>query len=116
MKDVSFSCWVDAGDRLCKVACLSLSGSYLECPTGLRVGDICETIISSQDPNFYSPLSLSAEVVRVDQRGVALKFCSTGSEDYTMLQTILLYHTKDPYTIAAEFPTDIDSGDPYCIL
>ncbi|MEN8200413.1 MAG: PilZ domain-containing protein [Thermodesulfobacteriota bacterium] len=105
MKDAPFSCWVDTGDLLCKVVCLSLSGIYLECAVELKVGKICEVILTSQDSTFDSPLSLSARVIRVDTKGVAMEFCNTGSEDYMMLQTILLYHSDEPHDIASEFPS-----------
>ncbi len=105
MKDVTFSCHVLAGDYLCKVVCLSLSGTYLECPVKLTVGESCEVIITSNGSIFHDPLSLSAKVVRVDERGTALEFRSTDDKDYTTLQTILLYHSAEPHTIAAEFPT-----------
>jgi len=104
MKEVTFSCHVMAKDRICKVVSLSLSGGYLECPVIMTVGEICEVIITSLDPTFNTPLSLSARVVRVDEKGVALEFCNTDEKDYMMLQTVLLYHSNEPHTIAAEFP------------
>ncbi|MCF8057629.1 MAG: PilZ domain-containing protein [Desulfocapsa sp.] len=105
MKDVTFTCHVLAGDYLCKVVCLSLSGTYLECPAKLTVGELCEVIITSNGPIFDEPLSLSAKVVRVDEEGTAMEFCNTVDKDYTTLQTILLYHSAEPHIIAAEFPT-----------
>lgn len=104
MKDVSFSCRVIAEDRICKVVSLSLSGGYMECPVKMTVGETCEVVITSQDPTFNTPLSLSARVVRLDEKGVALEFCNTGDKDYMMLQTVLLYHSDEPHAIAAEFP------------
>jgi PilZ domain len=105
MKDVTFTCHVLAGDHICKVTCLSLSGTYLECPASMTVGEVCEVIITSQGPIFYNPLNLSAIVVRVDEKGTALEFCNTDDKDYMTLQTILLYHSAEPHTVAAEFPT-----------
>ena len=103
MKDVQFSCYILARDQLCKPASLSLSGSYLECPVDLAVGDTCEVIITSLDVDFKAPLSLTARVVRVDDEGVALEFCDTDSDDYLVLQSILLYTSEEPHVIAAEF-------------
>ena len=110
MKDVPFSCHVMLGNRLCKVVCLSLSGSYLEGSVEVVVGEVCEVIITSQNPVFETPLSLSAKVVRVDERGTALEFCNTDDKDYMMLQTLLLYHSDTPYTTAAEFPATSHFG------
>lgn len=107
MKNSSFTCHVEAGDYLCKVINLSLSGCYLECPNELQEGDTSTVIITSKDDIFSTPLILSGKVVRVSKNGVALNFIESNENDYMMLQAILLYYSQEPYVMAIEFPEQL---------
>jgi hypothetical protein len=104
MKNGDFNCCLSKGNHINKVLCLSLSGCYLQGHLGPEVGDHCETVLCSQDPLFNNPLHLSARIVRIDEHGTALEFCDIDENGYLMLQTILLYHSDEPCSLAAEFP------------
>lgn len=72
---------------------ISLVGAYVEIdPTGLAPGAIVELVMEFNTGRRNTTLQLSAEIVRIDGDGVALRFCSYGDRTYTELVNLLYTH------------------------
>ncbi len=88
----------------CKTRDLCLSGLWVYDCLDQKMGERCEIEISEkQANNIFRIIRMRGEVVRVDNEGIAILFRDMNFRSYTDLQTILLYHSEDPYTLAEEF-------------
>ena len=69
---------------------MSLSGLSVELDSaGMTIGDPVEVMLEFSDSRGTINLQLSAEVVRVDPRGVGLRFCAYGDQTYTDLVNLI---------------------------
>lgn len=72
---------------------ISLVGALVEIDvTGLVPGASVELVLEFSDGRRNTDLQLSAEVVRVDSQGVALRFGDYGDQTYTDLVNLLYTH------------------------
>ncbi|BCO09281.1 hypothetical protein GF1_16570 [Desulfolithobacter dissulfuricans] len=83
---------------------LSLGGVFIEGQYEADVGETCELELYENARSSSLVLTLTARVVRVDDDGLGLEFVDVEPNTYMFLQTIVLYHSDDPYDIALEFP------------
>jgi len=89
-----------------KIRDLSLIGIYLEGRFEAQLGDKCTVEIQETGPTTSLTLTIAATVVRIEPRGVGLKFEDMKQDTYMFLQTMILYATKDPLSVAEEFRED----------
>ena len=89
-----------------KIRDLSLIGLFLEGSFDLKPGDICTVEIQETGPSSSLALIISATVVRVESGGIGLKFVDMKQDAYMFLQTMILYATQDPVSVAEEFLED----------
>ena len=85
---------------------LSLIGLFLEGRFEVKPGDTCTVEIQETGPTSSLALTISATVVRVESGGIGLKFENMKQDAYMFLQTMILYATQDPVSVAEEFLED----------
>ncbi len=97
-----------------KIRDLSLIGLFMEGSFEVKQGDTCTVEIHETGPSSSLALIISATVARVEPGGIGLKFVDMKQDAYMFLQTMILYATHDPVSVAEEFledfpPKNIDS-------
>lgn len=85
---------------------LSLIGLYLQGRFDVSPGAPCTVEIQEDGPTSSLTLTISATVVRVEESGIGLKFENMKQDSYMFLQTMILYATRDPVSVAEEFLED----------
>jgi len=85
---------------------LSLIGLFLEGTFEVKPGDSCTVEIQETGPTSSLVLTISATVVRIEPDGIGLKFENMKQDAYMFLQTMILYATQDPVSVAEEFLED----------
>ena len=74
----------------CKVCDISLAGAFVEMdPAGLVPGDIVDIVIDFDFGSHQTEHQMSAEISRVENQGVGLKFNAYGDRTYTDLVNLL---------------------------
>ena len=86
-----------------KIRNLSIGGVFVEGHYKADPGEICELELHESGRHSSLILRFFARIVRITDNGVALEFIDMGQDAYMFLQTLVLYHSDDPYTIALEF-------------
>ena len=71
-----------------------------------HAGTCCQVVFIEDGVTTNINLKASAQVVRTEADGLALKFTAMTSNSYMYLQTTLLYESKDPLSLSREFPAD----------
>jgi len=89
-----------------KIRDLSLIGLFLEGTFEVKPGDTCSVEIKETGPTTSLVLIISATVVRIESGGIGLKFVNMKQDAYMFLQTMILYATQDPVSVAEEFLED----------
>ena len=82
---------------------LSIGGARLQGTGSWRPGMQCELELVENISQSPQIIKLSAEIIRVHNGELALKFIDMDKESYMFLQTILLYNVEDPLQIVTEF-------------
>lgn len=82
---------------------LSLGGLYVKNSDGIKAEENCVAEFSEIGWNISNFFNFKAKTVRVDQVGAHLKFVDMTNKDYMILQTILLYNSDSPTSIAQGF-------------
>ncbi len=85
---------------------LSLIGMFIEGHFEAIVGDLCTIEIHESGKHTSLVLSFAAKVVRVEKEGLGLEFQDMEDDSYMFLQTMILYATQDPLSVAEEFLED----------
>lgn len=76
-----------------KIHDISLDGAYVEMdPSGLVVGQTVDIVIELSSNDNQSEHQISAEISRVDESGVGLRFSNYGDRAYTDLVNFLYAH------------------------
>ncbi|WP_457574659.1 PilZ domain-containing protein [Desulfolithobacter sp.] len=87
-----------------RVKDLSLGGVFIEGQYQAEAGELCKLELPQNIRSSNLTLHLAARTVRVDKEGVALEFLPMEEKTSMFLQTMILYHSDEPYDIAVEFP------------
>lgn len=85
---------------------LSLIGMFIEGTFTAELGEICTVELQEAGRHTCLTLDFSARIVRVDPDGLGLEFQDMQSDSYMFLQTMILYATQDPLSVAEEFLED----------
>lgn len=67
-------------------------------------GDICELKLQGIEEHADLTLTVTTRIVRITKEGIALELEENEESDYSLLQTILLYCSNDPFGTAQELP------------
>ena len=94
-----------------KIRNLSLVGLFLTGKFDAAVEDPCTLELHETGPNACLILTFSAKVVRVEPEGLGLEFLEMKPDSYMFLQTMILYATKVPLSVAEEFLEDFPPGN-----
>jgi c-di-GMP-binding flagellar brake protein YcgR len=82
---------------------LSIGGASLQVCASFRPGMQCELKLVENVRQAPQVIKLSAEIIRVHNGELAVKFVDMDKESYMFLQTMLLYNVEDPLQIVTEF-------------
>ncbi len=85
---------------------LSLTGMFVTGTFAASINDDCTVELRETGPNSCLTLKFSARVIRVEQDGLGLEFHDMQPDSYMFLQTMILYATRDPLSVAEEFLED----------
>jgi hypothetical protein len=97
---------LEFGDRVyeeCTINDLSLGGMFVVGSFEQKADDTCKIKLLQEGPGSLVDLEVSGTVIRVTDKGVALKFLSMTFDSYLYLQTTLLYEAEDPAVLGNEF-------------
>lgn len=93
-----------------KIRDLSIGGVFVEGQYKANPGEICELELHESGRHSSLILRFTARIVRITDDGVALEFIDMGPDAYMFLQTMVLYSSDDPYTVAQEFLDDFPAA------
>ena len=85
---------------------LSLIGMFIAGSFDAKVNDICTVELRESGRHTCLTLSFTAKIVRVEKEGLGLEFEKMQPDSYMFLQTMILYATQDPLSVAEEFLED----------
>lgn len=88
---------------LCQCRDLSLTGIFLYAPHPPRPSTSCTLTIRKNRAKRQFLFRLAGQVIRRDGRGLAISFTEMTFSTYSLLQTLLLYHSHDPAALGEEF-------------
>ncbi len=85
---------------------LSLIGMFIVGSFDAKVNDVCTVELRESGRHTCLTLSFTAKIVRVEKEGLGLEFENMQPDSYMFLQTMILYATQDPLSVAEEFLED----------
>ncbi|HHB76269.1 MAG TPA: PilZ domain-containing protein [Desulfobulbus sp.] len=85
---------------------LSLIGMFIAGSFDAALNDICTVELHETGRHTCLTLSFIAKIVRVEKDGLGLEFENMQPDSYMFLQTMILYATQDPLSVAEEFLED----------
>ena len=85
---------------------LSLIGMFVAGSFDAELHDICTVELHETGRHTCLTLSFIAKIVRIEKDGLGLEFENMQPDSYMFLQTMILYATQDPLSIAEEFLED----------
>ncbi len=85
---------------------LSLIGMFIAGSFDTEVNDICDVELREIGRHTCLTLNFTAKIVRVEKDGLGLEFKNMQPDSYMFLQTMILYATQDPLSVAEEFLED----------
>ena len=88
---------------LCLCRDLSLTGLFLFAPHPPRPYTSCMLTIRKSRAKRQFLLRLAGQVIRRDGKGLAISFTEMSLSTFSLLQTLLLYHSHDPAALGEEF-------------
>ena len=97
---------LEFGDRVyeeCTINDLSLGGMFVVGSFDQKIDDTCTIRLLQEGSGSVVDLEVTGKIIRVDDKGVALKFLSMTFDSYMFLQTTLLYEAEDPAVLGNEF-------------
>ena len=89
---------------------LSLIGMFIAGSFDAEVNDVCTVELRETGLHTCLTLSFTAKIVRVEKDGLGLEFQNMQPDSYMFLQTMILYATQDPLSVAEEFLEDFPSN------
>ncbi len=100
MVGISFS---GSDNTLCQCRDLSLTGIFLVVPNPPQPSTSCTLTIKKSRAKRQFLFRLAGQVIRRDGKGLAIFFTEMTFSTYSLLQTLLLYHSHDPVALGEEF-------------
>jgi hypothetical protein len=94
------------GSKLYPTKNISLSGMYIVGQFSHPVGSPCTVTLHEVWAGRQFVLNLSGKVTRVDKEGLAICHTEMGLKTFSLLQTLLLYESRNPTAMGEEFTKD----------
>ena len=94
----------------CQLKDVSLTGMFIKGNFKQNVGEKCLVKVFQKEDSSRLKLLAAANVVRKNDEGTAIKFTFMSFNNYTLLQTTLLYEAEEPLQIGLELPEECPFG------
>ncbi len=75
---------------------ISLDGIFLKTDAPLEISQLCDLNISISGTSSKLELTVKGRVVRLEEKGVAIKFTEFDIDSYIHLKNLVLYNTTAP--------------------
>jgi hypothetical protein len=94
------------GSKICPTKDISLSGMFIVGQFNNKVGSLCTISLHEDWANRQFVLNLSGSVTRVEKKGIAVCYTEMDLNTFYLLQTLLLYESRNPTAMGEEFTKD----------
>lgn len=85
---------------------ISLSGIFVDGKFWQNPGNTCAITLTEQWLDREYVMTLTGKVARQEQGGIAIQFTEMDPETLSLLQTLLLYKSRNPLSMGEEFAQD----------
>ena len=82
---------------------ISLCGMFLVGCSGHRADSVCDITLNERWANRQFVLRLSGRIVRLERDGIAIRYTEMSLDTFSLLQTLLLYESRNPTAMGEEF-------------
>ena len=103
MADVAFN---NRQSNLYPTRNISLSGMFIVGRFSHETGSICAVTLNECWADRTFVLNFTGKVTRLERDGIAIRYTEMGLSTFSLLQTLLLYQSRNPTAMGEEFTRD----------
>jgi|GEM_PF-6685115 len=82
---------------------ISLSGMFIVGRFSHEVGSRCTVTLNERWAERPFVLNLTCRIIRLERDGIAIRYTEMGLNTFSLLQTLLLYESRNPMAMGEEF-------------